>query len=201
MDKLTKKKAYALSAEDLYKATSGYCNIFVYDELPKLIENNQSIEWLFKNHNRKDKEDYKYLPCVLLYPITRDMGHWTCLIRRNNQLIEHFDSYGFSTDQQLDLRYDKMPPYLSNMIANSSYDDIEFSNVQLQKLKKGVNTCGRWILMRIICWNHYGVTLEHFNEMFSQFNSQPLTPYISQLLIENNIDLKSDSDDIITWLT
>ncbi len=193
------EQTYALSAEDLYEATGKQCNIFIYEELPELIKDGKSIEWLFKNHNRK-KKGKKYLPCVLLYPITKDMGHWTCLIRRNDKLIEHFDPYAFSTDEQLSLGYNKNPPYLSSMIANSTYDDIEFSNVQLQELKKGVNTCGRWILMRIICWNDYKITLEHFNKVFGQFN-KPLDELTKKLLIEYGIPQDASSDYMVTYLT
>lgn len=191
---LQKAKKYALSAKQIFNLTNKHCNIFLYEELKDM----KSIDYLITNHNRKG-----YLPCVLLYPISKDMGHWTSLIRIDNNKIEFFDPFKIRVDDQLKYSYENVPPYLSKLIAKSNYDIVQTSTIQLQKLDKNINTCGRWIVIRIIAWNDYKTTLSNFIKVFNQFKEKGASMGISTKNILKKYKLSTDitADGIITFLT
>lgn len=199
-------KQKSLSSFDLMSLTNNQCNIFVYRELLKV----KDIDDLFVNVNSPDVRSY--LPCVLLYENEQNYGHWTCLIRVNDETIEHFDPYGFKTDSQLQFvseyysNFETAFPHLSKLLVNSDYTYVQTSNVQLQKIKDGVNTCGRWIATRINFWNNFGTGLYEFVDIFKQFNEPPSVrkknKFVQNFLKRFRIKTKvRDADDLVTILT
>lgn len=166
----------ALSAYELYFLNDCNCNLFLYEEL-KDIDN---IDELFTSKTGRT------VPCILLYPISKNMGHWTCIIPIKSNRLEFFDPYGMHIDQQLKLCYKKMPSYLSNLIKSSPMK-VKCNTFQFQKLSKNVNTCGRWVLMRCWLWNDFKITLEEFTDLFKKNkNRDNIVTYITQKSDKSN---------------
>src|SRR5579862_2836849 len=81
----------SLSDRDIWKALSNRTNLIVYPEL----RNYSTINEIFG----------PYDTAVLLYLDSKNMGHWTGLIKRNNR-IEFFDPYSNKPDTEFGW-YDK----------------------------------------------------------------------------------------------
>lgn len=159
-----KKKSF--SGKDILDAVNGKTKIIIYNQLFSI----DSLEKLFYPHN-----------CfVLLYETRPNYGHWVCLIKHNENLIEFFDPYSYFIDDQINFIKDenfKPFPILSELLYNSGCKII-YNNVQLQKLKKDVSSCGRHVALRI--------ALKHL----------PLDEYV-KLIKSANIE----PDNLITYLT
>jgi hypothetical protein len=90
-------------------------------------------------------------------------GHWTCLIRYNNS-YEFFDSYGLTEKQD----YFLVPNDTKKQLNEKNYLKILFKNrlviqnkKDFQKWGNNINTCGRWVVIRIYLFLH-GYDLKHF---------------------------------------
>lgn len=122
MDKL-------LSNHDVEKIIGKDINVLRYNEL----ENYDSIDDLFINDC-----------CLILYPSFNSEynGHWT-ILTRNNDEITFFDPYGEFIDDQ---RGPINDPYLTRLVLDHMEEGgkAQYNDDQLQELKKGINTCGRW---------------------------------------------------------
>lgn len=103
---------------------------------------------------------YPYDRCVILYETKRNSGHWTCLFKRKRlgepSIISFFDSYGLKIDEELEyvpknLRGDY--PHLTYLLYRHAqkYPDlpVEYNEFPLQEDLKGVNTCGKWCVIRM----------------------------------------------------
>lgn len=126
----TIKKLTYVPTTDKYILSKINTNIVTYEELRKY----KNINDLFKNDS-----------AIILYtnPTSR-IGHWVCLVRRNN-IISYFDSYGKLPD---DKRYLKgRYPYLSRLLLNSKYI-LEYNEYNYQK--NGVSTCGHHCIVRVL---------------------------------------------------
>lgn len=111
--------------------------------------------------------------CVLLFENNRSYdtggetthsGHWTCLVRsqddENNSSINFYDSYGFKPDDQkkkIDKDFMNMIDMRDNVLSELLYkacneldEVIEYNEKRHQVMKKGINTCGRWVCLRIL---------------------------------------------------
>ena len=109
--------------------------------------------------NYKDIEDMfgKYKGVLLLYESTLNRGHWTCLKKMKNKTICFFDSYGYIPDDELHFTNIKFRrencmdlPYLTALMYKSKYA-IDYNDVQLQKFKDNINTCGRYCGLFLRC--------------------------------------------------
>ena len=105
---------------------------------------------------------------VLLYETKENFGHWVAIFKRGN-LIEHFDSYGYFPDDELDFIPDYFReiegidyPHLSYLLDKSPYK-LSFSEHKLQKHKEDVNTCGRWVIARLLLRH---LPLKDFEKLF-----------------------------------
>lgn len=103
------------------------CNVFINDELKGM-----NYKQLFE----KPK-------VILLLGDGHSVGHWVGLIKRKNE-IEYFDPYGFGIEK--DIQLSQSEPYLLNICKGYK---IHSNHHPLQKLKKDINTCGRWVIVRI----------------------------------------------------
>lgn len=91
--------------------------------------------------------------CVILYEQMPGIGHWTCIFKEGNE-IEHFDSYGYPPDDELNFNNEDInillgqgAPVLCKLLAISPYD-IRYNNFKYQG--KDSSTCGRWCILRLI---------------------------------------------------
>lgn len=122
----------------------------------------------FQTYNDIDKVLGKKGMAIILYTLTERFGHWCCIFKTKNNkgkpIIEWFDSYGFSVDDERDFvpkeflneQYNKKP-HVVKLFYKSKYNK-RYSHHRLQG--KSSNTCGRWVIMRL--------KLRHLNE--NKFN-------------------------------
>ena len=137
---IKKSEQYDLSDDDILRITDNKTKIFLYSDLENVNDINEILE--------------PYGCCVILYQLEINVGHWVCLIKRNND-IEFFDPYGLEIDTEL--QYSKynlrkhngeVVPHLTALLEKSNYK-IKSNKVQLQQFKEHVNTCGRYCALRI----------------------------------------------------
>jgi hypothetical protein len=144
--------------------------IIKYSEL----SNYNNMEELLPN----DK-DFK----IVLTESDFNSGHWCCIMRYNNN-IEWFDSYGVHPEGQLSF----IPLQVKQMLGQNKHhltrllktlkpnQKIIFNNKALQVLKDGVNTCGRWVVARILTMR-IGYTLPDFLNLLKNKKKETGKPY------------------------
>lgn len=99
-------------------------------------------------------------------PNAPKVGHWIAMLDHGDS-YEHFDSYGFTMDEELGLTHEK--PYLSNLFNNSG-KKLEESRLKLQAQREAVNTCGRWSVARVRLQEF---PMMKFVELIRQTNQDP----------------------------
>ena len=136
---------YQITGDDIDRyLDAGSKKILKYSEL----SNYRTIEELLP-----EPVDYR----IILIEQNVDTGHWCCILRYN-KVIEWFDPYGIKPDGELSF-ISKMKnrllgqdvKYLTNLFSEATRRDWTciYNKKRLQKLKQGINTCGRWVLLRI----------------------------------------------------
>lgn len=163
----------SLTGKYIYDKLKGKIKLMTYDELMKY----NSIDSLFGN---KDA-------IVILFESKEGRGHWTLLFKRLNGNIEFFDSYGIIPDDQFDFIDSKfikrkkiVTNHLTKLLFNSN-KKIEYNDHPLQKIEKGVSTCGRWVILRYLKKN---MNIDDFAKFFFD---QYYPPDIVVTLIEQGI--------------
>jgi len=124
------------------KKLLGNPRILKYDELSKYRDLNDLLP---------KKRDY----VILLYLDAPNKGHWTCLIRNNND-VYFFCSYGSKVDEPLSwvpitirMKLRVCVPFLTRMFNNNTSLNTYYSPVKYQKERDDVNTCGRYCVLLI----------------------------------------------------
>lgn len=76
---------------------------------------------------------------------TERTGHYVALIRKDNSIYV-LNSYGMEPDKDLDYTKFNLYPELSRLLIKAYEDgkDLQYNDYQLQRLKPGIATCGRW---------------------------------------------------------
>lgn len=152
-----KAETINLSDGDILRITDNKCNILRYEELEDIT----NIDQILQPHGA----------AVILYQLEEGFGHWCALLKQSDNTLEFFGSYGLKIDEQL--KYAKYnlrrhngveTPHLSHLIGQSNYTVIS-NTAKLQKFKKDVNTCGRWVSLRI---RFRDVPIKRFIELFTQ---------------------------------
>ncbi len=167
MDKLIAKlESISLSGEDILSLVHHKANILSYDKL----KDYKSIHNIMKNG-----------ACVILYLSEKHYGHWCVVFYRNDddksktgkksKFIEFFDPYGVMIDDEknwvhpLDQkRLGVEKNYMTRLLAESNCK-IEYNHYKFQKLKPGMNTCGRWVATRL---NFRYLPLDDFHHLFKK---------------------------------
>lgn len=149
----TKKKS--LSNEDILRMCDNKVNIFTYPELLKF----NSIDQVLYPHNA----------AIILYMTRENFGHWVAVIRTADNIIEHFDSYGLKPDKELKFisnyfrrESGQLQPHLTYLYYKCPYQ-VSYNQYKLQKLKKDVNTCGRFAALRVLLKE---LPLDNFYKLF-----------------------------------
>lgn len=122
-------------------------------KLNKPISGKDILKWVpnaivLKYSELKNYSHLPPLPIVLLYEVGPNFGHWVTILK-TPQGIEHFDSYGYAPDQELNFvpdEYKSDITYLLRFLYNSN-KDINYNPYPLQKGLKTA-TCGRWVILR-----------------------------------------------------
>jgi hypothetical protein len=175
MNKLIKRlKKKSFSGNEVLELCDDKAVIITYPELADY----DSIDDVMK----------PYGAVILLYETAKNYGHWCCLIKTKKNRIEFFDPYGLSVDKELKFipqhfrkSNDEEYPHLSYLLYKSKYE-VEYNHTKLQKFMKDVNTCGRWVAMRIIM--RY-LPLPKFVDLFKNnkcFNSDSLVTLMTSFV-------------------
>lgn len=145
----------ALSGRDILNALNNQARIITYKDIYK--------------YNTLTDLLGKYKTCIILYERRKDFGHWTCIFEHNPNCISFFDSLGVFIDEELNFckpYYNAIQPYLSKLIRESRYKNIEYNEYVLQKTAPQINTCGRHVICRI--WNRH-LTLYNYIKYLLQY--------------------------------
>lgn len=120
---------------------------------------------------------------IVLTESEYNSGHW-CVLMRYGNTIEWFDAYGVHPEGELSfipkavkkmLGQDKY--YLSRLLETMpSNMKFVYNNKKFQVLKDGVNTCGRWVVARILMMR-FGYTLPEFIEKLKRKKRETSKPY------------------------
>jgi hypothetical protein len=126
--------------------------------------------------------------CVFLYETKPGYGHWCCLFRRSASTVEVFDSYGYVPDDELNLinrhfrRHSKQDrPYLLRLLDKSGYR-TEYNNHHLQSHAKGIATCGRHCIARLL---HRHISIDQYARRLQALERKTgMTPdeYVTELI-------------------
>lgn len=127
-------------------------------------------------HFRSLDEAAPYGACVLLFETALPganghSGHWVCFFRVNSHTWEWFDSYGIRPGSERDFvkpaiakQLQENLPVIETLVANAPNNQrMIYNQVRLQRMAKGVDTCGRWVVVRLAL-SH--LPLKKFQEMF-----------------------------------
>jgi hypothetical protein len=108
---------------------------------------------------------------IILVEDSVNKGHWCCILKYD-KTIEWFNPYSGIPDRQKNLlgkarnmMLGQDEDYLTNLMTKSKGYKLIYNKKRLQKLKQGINTCGRWIILRIICMKDLMMDLKEFNKM------------------------------------
>ncbi len=152
---------YSLSNDDIGNYLNNRIKVVTYKDL--------------YNFNSIDDLLSPFGVIALLFETRPGNGHWTILFKRNNQMIEFFDSYGLVVDDELKFvnsKYKNMLrenyKYLTKLIYDSPYE-LEYNPHHFQKLDGNVNTCGRWIILRYI---YKSLTIDEFFRVIKDISKE-----------------------------
>lgn len=169
-DKMRERLRYFASNDDIKRCIG--CSdehIMKYSELA----NYHSLEQLLPN-----TVDYK----IILVETNRNTGHWVCVLRKGN-VIECFNSYGIPIDAEFKYIPDWIERwlgedtrYLTNLIKSSKGFTVISNKYDCQANIDGINTCGRWVCLRIEMLK-MGYSLQEFVKVIQSASSkQDLEP-------------------------
>lgn len=142
-DIIKKYADIALSDKQLLRLINHRANIILYPEIFKYLTVDEML--------------YPYDACIILFESQPNYGHWCCLFKADNNLLEFFNPYGGWPDDSLDyipeefrIKTNQDYPYLSKLMYESPYE-LSFNEHKFQKLNKNIKTCGRHCAFRLHC--------------------------------------------------
>ena len=133
--KLTENALSFDQLKDLVGPTqAAHCRWIVYDQLQG-----------FRNLD----EVMKFKACVILLQIEKPgatkVGHFIVLLDHGSH-YEHFDSYGLTMDEERGITNEH---HLTNIFRDSRKPIVD-NTKRLQALREDINTCGRWVITRLL---------------------------------------------------
>jgi hypothetical protein len=139
-------------------------NTYFTDAPEKLLKYSQLENINDINELLPEEKDYR----IILTENKQNSGHW-CALTRINDVYTWFDSYGEKPDGELKyisaimnkvLGQDKK--HLSRILKTiREPNQIFYNETKYQKLKEGINTCGRWCICFLLL-HHIGYDLDEF---------------------------------------
>lgn len=164
--------------------TDGDLKRYLGDVDSKIIKYSELADFASVNELLPRDRDFK----VLLIEDSPNKGHWAVLLRYG-KTIEYFDSYGKKPDYHKamfgklrNLALGQHEDYLTDLIKRSKGFKVVYNTTHFQKVKQGINTCGRWILLRIITMRDMQMDLLEFQKMVKathQATGLPLDALVS----------------------
>lgn len=142
MEKLKKLMTKSLSNDEILNIIGRKANLIPYSK----VHNYKTLDQLMGPSKA----------CIILYESKPYYGHWCCIFMNTPNLCEFFDPYGLFPDMELkmiDPEFKKKSfqneKYLTRLMINSPYQ-LSYNHYPFQEFKKGVNTCGRWVAIRLL---------------------------------------------------
>lgn len=127
-------------------------------DISRMLDHKVKIE-LYPNLHKYTNIDQllgPYGSCVLLFESKPKYGHWCCIFKVNDRLIEFFNPYsGWPDDSLLKINIDfrkasnQLIPKLSQLMVNSPYE-LSYNEYQFQEYNPDIRTCGRHCVVRLI---------------------------------------------------
>jgi len=163
MDKVIKTiYSQDLTGQEVEITTNGHCPVHLYHDL----KNFSHIRGVIGQHNA----------CIVLFPVKSSTnGHWiSILYHPDTNTIEHFDPYGFSPD--VELKYSSDPETQQNLLmrfynqAKQEGYKVIFNPYRFQKLKDGINTCGKHSSIRA---RFRYLNIEQYKKLMMNQNNDP----------------------------
>ena len=106
---------------------------------------------------------------ILIETTANNVGHWVCVLLYGNT-IEFFNSYAEAPDVQKNtliskaknIEFGQTQNYLTNLLVKSDFNII-YNKLQLQKYTNNSATCGRWVIIRLLCLLNQNMDLKQFS--------------------------------------
>jgi hypothetical protein len=115
---------------------------------------------------------------IILYQRKENYGHWTCLLRNDNNIL-FFDPYGVRPDKQLlwtkvylRRQLNQKIPHLSHLLNNAESEGfkVTFNETEYQDDVTGVNTCGRHVVSIVNYWlRSSNPSLKEYYELMDKY--------------------------------
>jgi len=119
---------------------------------------------------------------ILLIEDQPQHGHF-CILLKYDNTVEWFNSYAYYPDRQKNMLNKAMnvmlgqnENFVTELMKNSTGYKLIYNKKRLQKLKEGINTCGRWTVLRAMCLIEMGMNLTRFLKMISDEKKQSGLP-------------------------
>src|SRR5208337_542334 len=128
------------------------------EEILQIINNKANLISYPDVHKYRDLDELlgKYGACVILYEWKNLYGHWTCIFKLDDETVEFFDPYSLFPDKELKfinkeyrIKTHQNFPYLTSLMLKSPYV-LTYNDFPFQQYKEKVNTCGRWVAIRLL---------------------------------------------------
>ena len=129
-------------------------------------------------------EDKDYL--VILIETQRNTGHYTVLLKYNNNFFEWFDSYHFKPDQEFEFIAPEMQEILDERkhILSILLNKVLlrggkwiYNNIKFQLQAPNINTCGKWVSARVYFFLKHNYNLKQFQDFFINWKKRTNMPF------------------------
>lgn len=148
----------ALSNIEVLKLINGRAKLILYPNLYK--------------YKTIDEILHPYGACIILFEAKPRYGHWCCIFKVNDHLLEFFNPYGGFIEGYPDSSLEYIPldfrlkthqyyPYLSMLMYNSPYE-LSYNEYPFQKHNRNIKSCGRHCAIRLVFRN---LSLEEYKNM------------------------------------
>jgi hypothetical protein len=116
---------------------------------------------------------------IILIEDKYNSGHWVCIMRRG-KTIEYFNSYGAKWDtdwkfinRMMRIILGQETNEMTRLMDKATADGFTvcWNRNRFQKLGGNVQTCGRWVTMRIETFK-MGYNLEEFKELMEKLKKE-----------------------------
>lgn len=119
---------------------------------------------------------------IILVETAHNIGHWVLILKYGNT-IENFNSYGIDIDRQknmlsrlVNFNMGQTKNLLTKLVGKSNYKYV-INKTPYQDEGQYINTCGRWVALRIITAKDMFMPLNEFDTMIKKANHElRLTP-------------------------
>ena len=107
---------------------------------------------------------------IILIESEENSGHWVTCMRYDDGAIEQFDSYGGKIDSEM--KYISSDKKLKLGEENNELGDLlhgektVVSKYRFQKLSPDVDTCGKWVLLRLLMFILGKMKINQFTKWF-----------------------------------